>query len=49
MKTCLMSQLRLTTTCAVCQTFSVTVQFECFADNFNVTLKLTEAAGLASG
>jgi hypothetical protein len=29
----------------VCQTFIVTMQLDCLADNFSIILKLAEAAG----
>ena len=38
-------QFRLTTKCDVCQAITVTVQFDCLADNLNSIFKLAEAAG----
>lgn len=31
--------------CGVCQTSSVTMQFDCLADNLNISFKFAEAAG----
>ena len=40
-----MRQFRLTTMCGICQTFTLTMQLDCIADNLNIIFELAETAG----
>ena len=40
-----MRQFKLTTTCGICQTFTVTMQLDCLANNLNIIFELAETTG----